>query len=60
MRWREPSFGETKIKSWFALFPVTLRGETRWLEKVTVLYQYDHIFQKTFVPQCFIDEEEVT
>lgn len=60
MRWHDPVFGETKIKSWFALFPITIDGETRWLEKVTVLYQYDHIFKKQFVPQYFIDEEDVT
>ena len=42
MRWnkREPRSGNRRVKSWFAIFPVTINGETRWLEKVKVLQQF--------------------
>ena len=32
--------GTTKITSWFAWFPVTIDYETRWLETVTVKFEY--------------------
>ena len=28
--------GKTRRKTWFALFPVTIGGETRWMENVCV------------------------
>lgn len=38
MRFDKYDLGTTRIKTWFALFPVTIKygSETRWLEKVTV------------------------
>lgn len=32
--------GATMSISWFALFPVRVKNETRWLERVTVEYEY--------------------
>jgi hypothetical protein len=34
----ESHYGETKTVSWFAIMPVTIGTETRWLERVTVEY----------------------
>ena len=70
MRWfsyvplcTEPQNGETKVCSFFAWFPVTVRGnnliknETRWLEKVVVKYKYilgmNYFYWK---PIAFIDK----
>ena len=33
---RAPIEYEIRIKSWFAIFPITIGNETRWLERVTV------------------------
>jgi hypothetical protein len=32
--------GTTRIRSWFAWWPVTCEGETRWMERVTVEQVY--------------------
>lgn len=40
MRWNEPESGDEKIKRKFALFPITIDGETRWLEWVTIKYRF--------------------
>lgn len=43
MRWTQtypPSLGEGRVKSWFALLPVRIGYETRWLERVTVRQEY--------------------
>lgn len=32
--------GGTREKSWFAILPVTIDKETRWLEKVSVIQTY--------------------
>ena len=41
MRWKmqdRPADGNT-VRQWFALWPVTVGGETRWLEWVAVEYR---------------------
>lgn len=38
MRLHRPESGDIKIKKKFALFPVTIGKETRWLEWVTIQY----------------------
>ena len=43
MRFKQPqpvihSYGEMRTQSWFALGPITIEDETRWLERVTVEY----------------------
>lgn len=54
--WFPAMVGDTRVKSWFALLPVKIGNDLRWLEKVTVEYQlqiiiYDHywcgVFQGT-------------
>lgn len=40
MRWREPQNGDTKIETAFLLLPVTIKDETRWLERATIKYEY--------------------
>lgn len=39
MRWKTPKYkeGDTRTRTWFALIPVTIKEETRWLERVTVI-----------------------
>lgn len=41
------------IKTWFAFLPVTIEGETRWLEKVSVKGYY-HPTTLRFVKHKFI------
>ena len=55
MRWFKPDHGDYKVRSWFALFPVTVECETRWLERVTVKYRYDGVIKKDWEPLWFID-----
>lgn len=40
MRWTEPKDREEKIERKFAILPVKIDGETRWLEWVTIKYVY--------------------
>lgn len=40
MRFVEEKLGAVRIKSWFAVFPVTIGNETRWLERVTTKQEY--------------------
>ncbi len=40
MRWTKPKEGKEKIKRKFAILPISIDGETRWLEWVTVRYVY--------------------
>ena len=54
MKWYKPTHGSTKIRSWFALFPVRIDNEVRWFEKVTVKYSYDGIREK-WRPYLFVD-----
>ena len=40
MRWTKPKYGDTKIERKFAILPITIEREARWLEWVTVKYEY--------------------
>lgn len=41
MRWAKNSkIGNTKTKHKFLLWPITIGGETRWLEFATIKYEY--------------------
>lgn len=57
MRWikKEPEYCSYRVKTRFALLPVTIDKETRWLETVTTqqMYSFDEWFDLSF-----IDEEE--
>lgn len=37
MRWYFPEHGDRRTESYFALFPVRIGQEVRWLEKVRVM-----------------------
>ena len=41
MRWTKPNLGDERIITIFALFPITLNNETRWLEKCTIKQRYE-------------------
>lgn len=61
MRWKAPGDGDVKIKKKFALLPITIGKETRWLEWVNIKYVYHEsilLFDYNYwVPKEFIDEE---
>lgn len=40
MKWTELNDGDIKIKRKFALFPICVNDEHRWLEWVTIKYEY--------------------
>lgn len=40
MRWNTPKDGDIKIKRKFALFPIEINNEVRWLEFVNIQYMY--------------------
>jgi hypothetical protein len=40
MRWTKPKNREEKIKRKFAILPIRIDDETRWLEWVTIKYVY--------------------
>ena len=40
MKWKHPKDGQKRIIKKFALFPIRLNGETRWLETVYILQKY--------------------
>ena len=69
MRWiakSDPRDGEIKIKRKFALFPIRIGNEVRWLEWVNIKYRFyryyfgdpDNIFNDVWVEICFVDQEE--
>jgi len=60
MRWKEPEKGDTRIRSWFALFPINLNGITRWLEWVTVEQEYTMHVQAGCIPVYSWDNKKFT
>lgn len=40
MRWTMPNSGDIKIKRKFALLPIEIDKEVRWLEWVTIQYKF--------------------
>ena len=40
MKWTEPKRGDIKIRKKFAFIPIKIGYEVRWLEFVTIKYQY--------------------
>ena len=58
MRWIEPKNGDIKIKKKFAILPIAIKGEARWLEWVTVKYRYwisEYGTGSGWFPEEFID-----
>ena len=52
MRLRKPYWGDKKIVTKFALFPIRIKREIRWLEKVTIEMEYG---LTCWLPMKFID-----
>lgn len=48
MRWYAPKRGDVRVIKKFAIFPITINGETRWLEWVRI--------RQTFAITIWIDE----
>jgi hypothetical protein len=50
MRWRRtpPRAGDTRTRARFLWLPMTLDGETRWLERARVLEQFGLLRPGTF------------
>lgn len=40
MRWFRPNVLDVRYRTFFALFPITIENETRWLEVVKVREEY--------------------
>jgi len=40
MRWNKPNANDIKIKKKFAILPIQVDNEVRWLEMVTVKYRF--------------------
>lgn len=67
MRWKTPNVGDTKTIRKFLWFPLTIHGETRWLEFASVAYTYtcERYLDSDFVwkyywlwtPANFVDSE---
>lgn len=57
MRWKNKQNGDIRIKEKFILFPITLDGETRWLEwvKLEEKYSFCPYTMNEWVPIRFIN-----
>ncbi len=43
MKWKTYQEGDLITVRKFLWLPVTIKGETRWLEKATVTYRYEYV-----------------
>lgn len=67
MRWIQPCDEATKIIKKFAILPIMIDGEIRWLERVTIEYTYTYgrdgggprWFATKFVDRGPITNEEI-
>lgn len=60
MKWKIPNINDIKIKRKFALFPIKINNEVRWLEWVVVKYRYDYnedTWLYSWMPIEFIDKD---
>jgi hypothetical protein len=48
--WYPAKLGDKRISYWFALLPVNIEGEVRWLEWVTV--EWIVVEKRKFLPPC--------
>ena len=64
MRIIKPKIGAERVKTWFAVVPVIIERETRWLEYVTVSQEYTDLISPSGEPEpswrniAFIDAAE--
>lgn len=61
MRWKQPQWGDTRIIKRFALFPITVGSETRWLEWCYIKQHYGITMwlEDGFVDKEALNEKEV-
>lgn len=53
MRFKTPQGGDTRIKIKFAILPIRLYNDIRWLEKVKIRQVYR--YYNGWTNDCFID-----
>ncbi len=41
--WKGAAEGDKRKSTWFALIPISINGDFRWLEKVTVEWEYSFV-----------------
>ena len=41
--WKGAAEGDKRKSTWFAFLPISLNGDIRWLEKVTVEWEYSFV-----------------
>ncbi|MDU4953778.1 hypothetical protein HF846_04140 [Clostridium cadaveris] len=46
MRFRVPRNGDSRVKTKFAILPITINGDMRWLEKVKIRQYYNEYYGK--------------
>lgn len=56
MKFKMPKDGDIRIKTKFALFPIMIDKEIRWLERVNIRQYYSEYFGN-WRNDCFIDME---
>ena len=58
MRWKIPNNGDKRIVKRFALFPIRIDNECRWLEFVYIQQFYDDFYNPyPWRNECFVDHE---
>lgn len=57
MKWRMPFDGQTRIVKRFALFPIRLQGECRWLEMCYIEQKYIY-YEDMWFDSRFVTKEE--
>lgn len=66
MRWNTHKQDDIEIKKKFAIFPIEINGEVRWLERVNIKYKFvenehvvvggGHFVRTGWIPIEFIDK----
>jgi len=66
MKWNTPRPNDTRIKSWFAIMPVTVRYDRRWLQFVSVQQEWQYLYTNSYGDDIwvwknmrFIDPESI-
>ena len=59
MKFYAPNRGDKRIRKFFAWTPYTIGNETRWLEKVRILQEYDKwVYGAGWIDKKFLGEGE--
>ena len=60
MRFIQPKLDQKRNHKWFAIIPIKLGRETRWLEVVEVQQRYKLLHSPSGEPECGWYNEEFT